>query len=57
MKSIEGKPMQGDLLVKPLIKGDEMTLLEIPAISRVSALRCMSTLMNLSPMSSKARSK
>ena len=29
VKSIEGKPMNGDLLVKPLIKGDEMTLLEI----------------------------
>ena len=29
VKSIEGKPMKGDLLVKPLIKGDEMTLLEI----------------------------
>jgi unsaturated pyranuronate lyase len=30
VKAIEGKPMYGgDLLVKPLIKGDEMTLLEI----------------------------
>jgi quercetin dioxygenase-like cupin family protein len=30
VKSIEGKPMYGgDLLVKPLIKGDEMTFLEI----------------------------
>ena len=29
VKSIEGKPMNGDLLVKPLIKGDAMTLLEI----------------------------
>ena len=29
VKSIEGKQMNGDLLVKPLIKGDEMTLLEI----------------------------
>ena len=28
VKSIEGKPMYGgDLLVKPLIKGDEMTFL------------------------------
>ena len=41
VKAIEGKPMYGgDLLVKPLIKGDEMTLLEIhytPASER----RCM----------------
>ncbi|HZH85605.1 MAG TPA: cupin domain-containing protein [Phototrophicaceae bacterium] len=30
VKSIEGKPMYGgDLIVKPLIKGDEMTFLEI----------------------------
>jgi quercetin dioxygenase-like cupin family protein len=30
VRSIEGKPMYGgDLLVKPLIKGDEMTFLEI----------------------------
>ena len=30
VKAIEGKPMYGgDLLVKPLIKGDEMTFLEI----------------------------
>ena len=30
VKAIEGKPMYGgDLLVKPLMKGDEMTLLEI----------------------------
>ena len=30
VKAIEGKPMYGgDLLVKPLIKGDQMTLLEI----------------------------
>jgi|SRR6266496_56723 unsaturated pyranuronate lyase len=30
VKSIEGKPMYGgELLVKPLIKGDEMTFLEI----------------------------
>ena len=29
VKTIEGKPMKGDLLVKPLIKGEEMTLLEI----------------------------
>ena len=30
VKSIEGKPMYGgDLMVKPLIKGDEMTFLEI----------------------------
>ena len=30
VKSIEGKPMYGgDLVVKPLIKGDEMTFLEI----------------------------
>ena len=29
VKKIEGKPMNGDLLVKPMIKGDEMTLLEI----------------------------
>ncbi|HXG52298.1 MAG TPA: cupin domain-containing protein [candidate division Zixibacteria bacterium] len=29
VKTIEGKPMRGELLVKPLIKGDEMTLLEI----------------------------
>ena len=30
VKAIEGKPMYGgDLLVKPLIKGNEMTLLEI----------------------------
>lgn len=29
VKSIEGKPMNGDLVVKPMIKGDEMTLLEI----------------------------
>jgi quercetin dioxygenase-like cupin family protein len=30
VKSIEGKQMNGDLLVKPLIKGDEMTLLGAP---------------------------
>src|SRR5947199_9145729 len=29
VKSIGTKPMKCDLLVKPLIKGDEMTLLEI----------------------------
>src|SRR5207253_10747733 len=29
VKKIESKPMNGDLLVKPMIKGDEMTLLEI----------------------------
>jgi quercetin dioxygenase-like cupin family protein len=30
VKSIEGKPMYGgDLIVKPLLKGDEMTFLEI----------------------------
>ncbi|HEX9264185.1 MAG TPA: cupin domain-containing protein [Candidatus Binatia bacterium] len=30
VKSVEGKPMYGgDLVVKPLIKGDEMTFLEI----------------------------
>ncbi|HMA79341.1 MAG TPA: cupin domain-containing protein [Candidatus Binatia bacterium] len=30
VKAIEGKPMYGgDLIVKPLIKGDEMTFLEI----------------------------
>jgi quercetin dioxygenase-like cupin family protein len=29
VKYIEGKPMNGDLLVKPLIKGEQMTLLEI----------------------------
>jgi quercetin dioxygenase-like cupin family protein len=30
VRSIEGKPMYGgDLVVKPLIKGDEMTFLEI----------------------------
>jgi quercetin dioxygenase-like cupin family protein len=29
VKSIEGKPMNGDLLVKPLIKGEQMTFLEI----------------------------
>ena len=30
VKTIEGKPMYGgDLLVKPLIKGDQMTFLEI----------------------------
>jgi quercetin dioxygenase-like cupin family protein len=30
VKAIEGKPMYGgDLLVKPLIKGDQMTFLEI----------------------------
>jgi len=30
VRSIEGKPMYGgDLLIKPLIKGDEMTFLEI----------------------------
>jgi quercetin dioxygenase-like cupin family protein len=30
VKAIEGKPMfGGDLIVKPLIKGDEMTFLEI----------------------------
>src|SRR5438093_11588509 len=29
VKKIEGKPMNGDLLVKPMIKGDEMTFLEI----------------------------
>src|SRR5207302_8471929 len=29
VKKIEGKPINGDLLVKPLIKGDQMTLLEI----------------------------
>ena len=30
VKTIEGKPMYGgDLLVKPLIKGEQMTLLEI----------------------------
>ena len=30
VKAVEGKPMYGgDMLVKPLIKGDEMTFLEI----------------------------
>ncbi|HWO43848.1 MAG TPA: cupin domain-containing protein [Candidatus Eisenbacteria bacterium] len=29
VKTIEGKPMNGELLVKPLIKGDQMTFLEI----------------------------
>ena len=30
IKAVEGKPMYGgDMLVKPLIKGDEMTFLEI----------------------------
>jgi quercetin dioxygenase-like cupin family protein len=29
VKTIEGKPMNGNLLVKPLIKGDQMTFLEI----------------------------
>ena len=29
VKSVEGKPMNGELQVKPLIKGDEMALLEI----------------------------
>jgi len=27
VKFIEGKPMNGDLSVKPMIKGDQMTLL------------------------------
>jgi hypothetical protein len=30
VKAVEGKPMYGgDMLVKPLMKGDEMTFLEI----------------------------
>lgn len=29
IKSVEGKPLKGELLVKPLIAGDQMTLLEI----------------------------
>ena len=29
VKSVEGKMMNGELLVKPLIKGDQMTLLEL----------------------------
>jgi quercetin dioxygenase-like cupin family protein len=29
VRSIEGKPMNGELLVKPLIKGEQMTFLEI----------------------------
>lgn len=29
VKSVEGKLINGNLLVKPLIKGDDMTLLEV----------------------------
>jgi quercetin dioxygenase-like cupin family protein len=29
VRSVEGKPVKGQLLVKPLIKGDQMTFLEI----------------------------
>jgi quercetin dioxygenase-like cupin family protein len=38
VKAVEGKPMYGgDMLVKPLIKGDEMTLLEIHYAAGVGA--------------------
>ena len=38
VKAIEGKPMYGgDMLVKPLIKGDEMTFLEIHYAAGVGA--------------------
>ncbi len=38
VKAIEGKPMYGgDLVVKPLIKGEEMTLLEIHYAAGVGA--------------------
>jgi quercetin dioxygenase-like cupin family protein len=38
VKAVEGKPMYGgDMLVKPLIKGDAMTLLEIHYASGVGA--------------------
>ena len=40
VKAIEGKPMYGgDLIVKPLIKGDEMTFLEIHYTPGVGAMR------------------
>jgi len=29
VKSVEGKPMRGELQVKPMIESDEMTLLEV----------------------------
>ena len=38
VKAVEGKPMYGgDMLVKPLIKGDEMTFLEIHYAAGVGA--------------------
>ena len=38
VKAIEGKPMYGgDMLVKPLIKGEEMTFLEIHYAAGVGA--------------------
>jgi quercetin dioxygenase-like cupin family protein len=38
VKAIEGKPMYGgDLLVKPLLKGDEMTFLEMHYTAGVGA--------------------
>src|SRR6476620_4361796 len=38
VKAIEGKPMYGgDMLVKPLIKGEEMTFLEIHYVAGVGA--------------------
>jgi quercetin dioxygenase-like cupin family protein len=38
VKAVEGKPMYGgDMLVKPLVKGDEMTLLEIHYAAGVGA--------------------
>jgi quercetin dioxygenase-like cupin family protein len=38
VKAVEGKPMYGgDMLVKPLMKGDEMTFLEIHYAAGVGA--------------------
>jgi hypothetical protein len=57
VKAIEGKPMYGgDLLVKPLIKGDEMTFWKTPT-RLASARRCTCISTNPSPTSTRARTR